>query len=435
MKKPMIEPSEVNLLIFDLDGTIHPATKPEIEAIRRAYRKLNIEDNVTERSIEKYIGFTSDVFWKAITPQDRQLSWQEIRSAVRNEYASSMRDFAILFPQVKETLEVLRARGYLLALCSNSSIAWFTSAISSLGIREHFDYLECSQDNNLNKIQMVQKIKSRFGNLETAVIGDRATDIEAARENNALSIGALYGHGGEEPKQADINISTFSDLLGIFDRKLAIFKKVLDEATKMKLNYRALIIGVTGIDTSGKTRFAEALSEFLISKGHKTQLINLDDFHNPKSIRYSGQDQVENYYNKSFDLLTLIQKLLIPIRSKRKLSTELTLLDLATDKYEVSKKYSVDENTIVVFEGVFLFRNELSEYIDYKIFLEIPFEESKNRAATRDVPVYGEEVLKRYDEKYLPAQKRYIDHCHPMKMADMIIDNLNWQYPTIKYLR
>jgi len=27
MKKPMIEPSEVNLLIFDLDGTIHPATK------------------------------------------------------------------------------------------------------------------------------------------------------------------------------------------------------------------------------------------------------------------------------------------------------------------------------------------------------------------------------------------------------------------------
>jgi uridine kinase len=201
------------------------------------------------------------------------------------------------------------------------------------------------------------------------------------------------------------------------------------------LGTTSLIIGVTGIDTSGKTRFAEALSEFLISKGHKTQLINLDDFHNPKSIRYSGQDQVENYYNKSFDLLTLIQKLLIPIRSKRKLSTELTLLDLATDKYEVSKKYSVDENTIVVFEGVFLFRNELSEYIDYKIFLEIPFEESKNRAATRDVPVYGEEVLKRYDEKYLPAQKRYIDHCHPMKMADMIIDNLNWQYPTIKYLR
>jgi phosphoglycolate phosphatase len=308
MKKPIIEPSEVNLLIFDLDGTIHPATKPEIQAIRRAYSKLNIKFDVTETAIEKYFGFPSEVFWKAMTPCDTKSSWQEIRSAVRNEYESSMRDFAALFPLVKETLEVLRTRGYRLALYSNSSVAWLTSAISTLGIREHFDYFECFEDNNLNKIQMVQKIKRRFGNLETAVIGDRANDIEAARENNALSIGALYGHGGEEPKLADITIGSFSDLLGIFDRRILIFNVMLKEVKNRKGRDRAFILGITGIDASGKTRFAEGLAKFINSKGYETQIIRLDDFHNPKEIRYAGGNQADNYYQKSFNIATITQK-------------------------------------------------------------------------------------------------------------------------------
>ena len=73
------------------------------------------------------------------------------------------------------------------------------------------------------------------------------------------------------------------------------------------------------------------------------------------------------------------------------------------------KSYSFDQNTIIIFEGVFLFRKELSPYIDYKIFLDISFEESKNRAKTRDVPVYGEEILTMYEEKYLPSQRRYLE--------------------------
>lgn len=427
----MISPQDVKLLIFDLDGTIHPATKPEIEAIKRAFSKLNIEFKVTEKEIEKYFGLTSDEFWREITPQERQSSWQEIRSAVRNEYEASMRDFATLFPQVKETLELLRTRGYRLALCSNSSAVWFTSAISALGIRDHFDYFECFQDNNLNKSQMVQKIKNKFGNLETAVIGDRANDIEAARENNTLSIGALYGYGGEEPKQADITLTTFSDLLGIFDRRLPIFEKILAEVNKKKKKYKAFIIGITGIDTSGKTIFAEALSEFITSKDYSSKLIQLDDFHNPREIRYAGENQADNYYHKSFDIATIVQKLLVPIRENGRLSTKLTLLNLHTNKYEVEKEYLVDKDTIVVFEGVFLFRKELSPYLDYRIFLEIPYEESKSRAVTRDVPVYGEEILDRYDGKYLPAQRKYLDEYPPNKTADLIINNENWEYPKV----
>jgi len=70
---------------------------------------------------------------------------------------------------------------------------------------------------------------------------------------------------------------------------------------------------------------------------------------------------------------------------------------LLTDEYELEKKYVFDKDTIAIFEEVFLFREEFSPYMD------LPFEESVNRAGERDVLIYWEEVINRYQSRYLPA--------------------------------
>jgi uridine kinase len=105
---------------------------------------------------------------------------------------------------------------------------------------------------------------------------------------------------------------------------------------------------------------------------------------------------------------------------------------LQSDKYEVQKQFSFDRDTIVLFEGVFLFRQELAAYLDYKIFIDIPFEESRRRADIRDVPIYGTGMLKRYEEKYWPAQRKYLAQYPPSQIADLVIDNTNWEYPVMK---
>ena len=99
----------------------------------------------------------------------------------------------------------------------------------------------------------------------------------------------------------------------------------------------------------------------------------------------------------------------------------MVLLDLLTDKYEVVREYSFARDTIVIFEGVFLFRPELSPYIDFKVFLDVPFDESKRRAEERDVPIYGKEVLEKYDSKYLTAQRKYLNEFPPERTADIVI--------------
>ena len=66
-----------------------------------------------------------------------------------------------------------------------------------------------------------------------------------------------------------------------------------------------------------------------------------------------------------------------------------------------------------------------------KIFLDIPFEESKKRAKARDM----EEVIAKYEVKYLPAQGKYLKEYPPQDTADMIIDNTDWGHPVINFSR
>jgi phosphoglycolate phosphatase-like HAD superfamily hydrolase/uridine kinase len=431
----MINPNDVNLIIFDMDGTIIPSLPIVYESIKRAFNKLGWPVKFSPEEINRFFGITTvsakGSLYEFITPPDSKLSIDEVREIVRKEYEGTFRDMAQTYPGVKETLSTLRKRGYKLAQYTNASAMYLDIVISSLNIREYFDYIECIQHNNLTKSELVSKIKGKFGNLITAVVGDRSHDIEAARETDSLAIGVLFGYGVEEPKQADITINKFDDLLSIFDRRISIFKKITEEVECKKRKDKAFVIGINGIDGAGKTEFAEALGKNLKANGYETQLIHLDDFHNPRTIRYSGSNQAESYYNKSFNIKLIVDKLLSPIKKKKPLSLNLKVLNLDTDKYEAEREYYVNQDTIVILEGVFLYRKELASYTDYKVFLDIRPEESKRRAIIRD----SEANVKKYDEKYLPAQVKYIEKYPPTKVVDMIIDNTDCEYPSIKHIR
>ncbi len=430
----MINPNDVNLIIFDTDGTIIPSLPVVYEAIKRAFARLDWPVNFSAEEINRFFGMPSGSaggsgLYEFITPAASRLSTEEVRDRVRDEYHDTFAEMADTYPGFRETLATLRKRGYKLVLYSNAAVRYFKIAISTLNIRDCFDYTECVQENDLTKTELVRKIRERFGGLNAAVVGDRHHDIEAARETGSLSIGVLFGYGGEEPKQADITIEKFDELLSIFDRRLPIFEKITGEIDTRKPKDRPFIVGISGIDGSGKTMFTRALASYMVEHKRRIQVIHLDDFHNPREVRYAGEDQAENYYHRSFDIQKIIDNLLIPARRKGKHTVTLTLLDLDTDKSEIKKEYSFDSDTIILFEGVFLFREELAPYIDYNIYLDIPFEESRKRARERDARA----VLEKYDTKYLPAQAKYLEEYPPKDTADMIIDNSNWEYPRVYF--
>ena len=156
---------------------------------------------------------------------------------------------------------------------------------------------------------------------------------------------------------------------------------------------------------------------------------NANDFHNPQAIRYSSENPADNYYNLSFNLYEIINKLLVPLRRGDSFSAKLPILNIETDEYDSEKEYQIKPETIVIFEGVFLLRKELSSYIDYTVFLDITYEESLGRGISRGGST------RKYNTKYHAAQRRYLAEYPPEKMADMIIDNSYWDYPSIINIR
>ena len=132
-------------------------------------------------------------------------------------------------------------------------------------------------------------------------------------------------------------------------------------------------------------------------------MIHIDDFSNPDSVRHSGVDQIDSYYNKCFNYEVLLGQLLDPIRKLKHQSTRLILLDLDTDRYTVEKDYNITENSIVLLEGVFLFRKEILPFLDYKIHIDIPTELMIPRALERDTSSDRETLIRKYTDRYIPT--------------------------------
>lgn len=123
--------------------------------------------------------------------------------------------------------------------------------------------------------------------------------------------------------------------------------------------------------------------------------------------------------------------MLIPLKTMGALEVELQLLDLETDKYSLIKSYSISKNTIVILEGILLYREPINQYFDLRVFLDIPFEDVIKRAAIRDVPIHGEEILNKYETKYIPVQKWYLSSYKPKEKSDIIVDNCDYNRPKI----
>jgi uridine kinase len=195
-----------------------------------------------------------------------------------------------------------------------------------------------------------------------------------------------------------------------------------------------LRVGIDGIDAAGKTSLANEIAEEVTKLGHPVLRASIDGFHNPRHIRRQrGNPSPEGYYHDSFNYDLLINRLLQPLEPQGNRRIRLSAFDFKTEQEITADESTVSNDHILIFEGVFLFRPELIRYWDVKIFVEIDFQTSLNRALERDLYLFGskEEIEKRYKERYIPGQKIYLEAEHPQEKADIVIDNNDFMNPAI----
>lgn len=196
---------------------------------------------------------------------------------------------------------------------------------------------------------------------------------------------------------------------------------------------RPLLVGINGAYTSGKTVFAGNLQARLQAEGIKTQLIHYDDFHNPfPTIHWKdASDELEAFYNRAFTPNKLIADVLAPLKAHGCVDKYVECIDLGTGEFTNTIHFDIDRETVVLLEGVLLFRPPLLDYLDYKIYLDISDDEILRRARERDVPRFGEAIYDKFITRYIPVQHRYVAECRPKEVSDIVVDNNDYGNPRI----
>lgn len=113
------------------------------------------------------------------------------------------------------------------------------------------------------------------------------------------------------------------------------------------------------------------------------------------------------------------------------------VFDFRTDSRVEAAEHLAKRNTVLLFDGIFLFRPELRDFWEFKVFVEVGWDILVERAVIRDVAYLGspEAVQEMYAERYIPGQRIYLSECHLKELADVIVHNYDPANPTIEWHR
>ena len=187
--------------------------------------------------------------------------------------------------------------------------------------------------------------------------------------------------------------------------------------TLARLPHRA-IIAVDGVDGAGKTTFADWLRPELEKRGRRVVRASLDGFHNPKDVRYRrGRADPMGYFLDSFNYADLKSRLLDPFRSGLP-RVDTTAFDYKTDR-PACVTQAVPASALLVFDGIFLHRDEIASFWDFGIFLDVPNEIAFGRLAARDG--FDADPAALSNRRYREGQEIYMTACKPKERADLVI--------------
>lgn len=193
-------------------------------------------------------------------------------------------------------------------------------------------------------------------------------------------------------------------------------------------------VGIDGASASGKTRFADSLVAPLEELGRHVIRASIDGFHHPPAVRYrQGEDSVRGYVEDSFNKDAVIEHVLRPLGPSGNREYKESLYDFVSSSETEAAFVRARPDSILIFEGVMLFCDQLGDLFDFRIFVDVDEETVLERAKRRDVERLGglDTLNRKYNERYLPGQRQYFELFRPKEKSHLVIDNRDYEAPVV----
>ncbi len=182
------------------------------------------------------------------------------------------------------------------------------------------------------------------------------------------------------------------------------------------------LIGIDGLGGAGKSTVSAVIAEQLQAEGVPVTLLHIDDFIHPRAVRYREDvPEWQCYYELQWNYGSL-KSVLDLVKNEGMFSGEVMLYDKEQDCY-FPQEITVPENGIMIVEGIFLQRPDLSGWFDEMIYIAVPEETRLQRVLCRDSYIGDRQAIAdKYERRYFPAERFYVETCCPEQRADFVIN-------------
>src|SRR5215471_5451099 len=202
--------------------------------------------------------------------------------------------------------------------------------------------------------------------------------------------------------------------------------------TRARSGAARTLIAVDGVDGSGKSRFADALAAACGREGLPAAVARVDDFRRPVdwAATPAPADEAAAYYERYYDFPDLDACLHAFLDGADRVT--IPRFDSARGALDGVTEIVFGDAPLCIVEGVFVLRARATGGAPL-VTLEVGAEEARRRILERDAARgrSREEIERRLDRRYLPAQARYRLELDPRARADVLIDNDRWDRPRL----
>lgn len=200
------------LVLFDLDGTLVDSVPSLALAMDAMLRQLGREPAGEERA-RQWVGNGAPMLVARALSGDREVDpaldpelKQQALELFLQAYADCAHEQAQLYPGVEKCLHEMQQRGLTLALVTNKPARFIEPLLQTLGLQGHFELLLGGDSLSTKKPdpQPLHHCIDQLGSRPeaTLMVGDSATDVQAARNAGVAVAAVSYGYSYPLPVSA-----------------------------------------------------------------------------------------------------------------------------------------------------------------------------------------------------------------------------------------
>lgn len=195
-------PQKIELLVFDLDGTLIDSKDDLVHSVNAARQRLGMEP-LPDETVASYVGRGVVTLMKqALGDAATDESVAQAVEFFFDYYREHMLDHTVPYSGVRETLDCLQGRR--MAVLTNKPVSFSQAILDGLGLSRYFvrvyggNSFAQKKPDPIGLFALMQE--SDVTGDQTMMVGDSETDVLAGRNAGAWTCGVTYGLSPETLK-------------------------------------------------------------------------------------------------------------------------------------------------------------------------------------------------------------------------------------------